>query len=149
MFPYECDLNDEEQIKAVFRHIGDKYDGIDLLVNNAELMKKGFIMDDKNTAIMYEIMETNVLALCVVTREAVKLMRMRAIDRKDVGHIININSIFGHKITACTVIKNLLRSSSRNFLFYKKIFSLVNSQDRNQWPTECMQRLSKTLMHLL
>lgn len=133
MFPYECDINDEEQVKAVFRHIGDKYDGIDLLVNNADLMKKGFIMDDKNTADMYEIMETNVLSLCIVTREAVKLMRMRSMDRKDVGHIININSIFGHKVTACTVIKNLLRSSSRfkNFFFLSFTARIEANGQRN------------------
>lgn len=88
-------------------------------------------MDDKNTSDMYEIMETNVLSLCVVTREAVKLMRMRDIDRKDVGHIININSIFGHKVTACTVIKNLLCSSSRNF-FIAHLLCLVHSQEQNQ-----------------
>jgi hypothetical protein len=35
-----------------------------------------------------------------VTREAVKLMRQRNMDRKNVGHIVNINSIFGHKVAA-------------------------------------------------
>lgn len=103
MLTFECDITDEDQVKAVFRHIGDKYDGIDLLVNNANVMLKGFLLQEKNTADMYQIMNTNVLALCVVTREAVKLMRQRALERKDVGHIVNINSIFGHKITACVV----------------------------------------------
>ncbi|CAG9808141.1 unnamed protein product [Chironomus riparius] len=101
MLTFECDITDEDQIKAVFRHIGDTFDGIDLLVNNANVMLKGFLLDGKNTADMYHIMNTNVLALCVVTREAVKLMRQRAMERKDVGHIVNINSIFGHKVTAC------------------------------------------------
>lgn len=137
MFPYECDINDEEQVKAVFRHIGEKYDGVDLLVNNANLIKKGFIMDDKNTADMYEIMETNVLSLCIVTREAVKLMRMRDMARKDVGHIVNINSIFGHKVTACTVIKSLLCSSSRNFfssrIFSVYIFSFIAGHKTYEW----------------
>lgn len=103
MLTFECDINDEEQVKAVFRHIGEKFDGIDLLVNNANVIKKGFLMDEKNTADMYEIMETNVLALCIVTREAVKLMKQRTLERKDLGHIVNINSIFGRKVTACTV----------------------------------------------
>lgn len=103
MLTFECNINDEEQVKAVFRHIGEKYDGIDLLVNNANVIKKGFIMDEKNTNDMYEIMETNVLSLCIITREAVKLMRSRDFVRKDIGHIININSIFGRKVTACTV----------------------------------------------
>lgn len=111
MLTFECNINDEEQVKAVFRHIGEKYDGIDLLVNNANVIKKGFIMDEKNTNDMYEIMETNVLSLCIITREAVKLMRSRDFVRKDIGHIININSIFGRKVTACTVriVKKLLK----------------------------------------
>lgn len=113
MLTYECDITDEEQIKAVFRHIGDKYDGVDLLVNNASVMLKGFIMDEGNTTDMYRIMDINVLALCVVTREAVKLMRERHMERKDVGHIVNINSIFGHKVSSLVVSQNFFFSLTR------------------------------------
>lgn len=95
---FECDITDESQIKAVFRWIGDKYDGVDMLINNANVITKGLILDDNNTDEMMHIMETNILALCVVTREAVKLMKMRSMERKDLGHIVNINSIFGHKV---------------------------------------------------
>ena len=63
-------------------------------------MTKGLILDDNNTHEMQHIMETNILALCIVTREAVKLMKQRSLERKDVGHIVNINSIFGHKVSA-------------------------------------------------
>lgn len=34
LLPYECDITDEHQIKAVFRFIGEKFDGIDLLVRD-------------------------------------------------------------------------------------------------------------------
>lgn len=98
--PFECDIKDEAQIKSVFKWISDKYDGIDLLINNANVITKGLILDENNTDEMMHIMETNVLGLCVVTREAVKLMKMRPLERKDLGHIININSIFGHKVHA-------------------------------------------------
>lgn len=104
MIPYECEITDEDQLKEVLKTIGDQYDGIDLLVNNANVMVKGFILQDKNFADMHEIMDTNLLALCIVTREGVKLMRQRIIERKDVGHIININSIFGHKVQTCVVM---------------------------------------------
>lgn len=100
LLPMQCDITDEHQLKAVFRYIGEKYDGIDLLINNANVNTKGLILDDNNTAEMLHIMETNILALCIVTREAVKLMKSRPMERKDVGHIININSIFGHKVSA-------------------------------------------------
>lgn len=86
LLPFECDITDEHQIKACFRYIGEKYDGIDLLVrfiyakilllsfattltlfqiNNANVMTKGLILDDNNTDEMNKIMETNILALCV------------------------------------------------------------------------------------
>lgn len=100
LFPFECDICDETQLKAVFRWIGEKYDGIDLLVNNANINSQGLILDEKNTAEMVKIMETNILALCIVTREAVKLMKDRALERKDLGHIIVVNSIFGHKVAS-------------------------------------------------
>jgi enoyl-[acyl-carrier-protein] reductase (NADH) len=29
---FECNIKEEDQVKAVFRFIGEKYDGIDLLV---------------------------------------------------------------------------------------------------------------------
>ncbi len=48
-------------------------------------------------------METNIIGLCLVTREAVKLMKKRDIEQGTIGHIVNINSIFGHKIHACVV----------------------------------------------
>lgn len=100
LLPFQCDIKDESQIKAVFRYIGEKYDGIDLLINNANVITKGLILDDNNTQEMNHIMETNILGLCIVTREAVKLMKQRPLERKDVGHIVNINSIFGHKVSA-------------------------------------------------
>jgi len=75
-------------------------DGIDLLVNNANVITKGLILDEDNTKEIYHVMETNIIGLCLVTREAVKLFKQRPLERKDLGHIININSIFGHKVNA-------------------------------------------------
>ena len=46
-------------------------------------------------------METNIIGLCLVTREATRLMKKRDEEFGTVGHIVNINSIFGHKIHAC------------------------------------------------
>jgi NADP-dependent 3-hydroxy acid dehydrogenase YdfG len=100
LIPMQCDICDEHQVKAVFRYIGEKYDGIDLLINNANVITKGLILDDNNTTELQHIMETNILALCVITREGVKLMKDRPMQRKDLGHIVNINSIFGHKVSA-------------------------------------------------
>lgn len=58
-------------------------------------------MDAKNTVELYRTMETNIIGLCLVTREAVRLMKKRDEEVGSIGHIVNINSIFGHKIHAC------------------------------------------------
>lgn len=100
LIPFDCDITNEVQVKGVFKWISDNYDGIDLLINNANVNTKGLILDENNTAEMMHIMETNILALCVITREGVKLMKQRSMERKDLGHIVNINSIFGHKVHA-------------------------------------------------
>ena len=39
------------------------------------------------------MLDVNILALSIVTREAVALMRANNVDD---GHVININSLFGH-----------------------------------------------------
>lgn len=72
-------------MQPIFRYIGDHYDGIDLLVNNANIMSKGLILDDDNTSILRDVMETNIIGMCIVTREAARLMKMRKEDRKDLG----------------------------------------------------------------
>jgi len=41
------------------------------------------------------MLDVNVLGLCIGTREAVKLMRESKVDD---GHVININSMSGHRI---------------------------------------------------
>ena len=97
LFAFECDIKEEGQVEPVFRYIGDYHDGIDLLVNNANVMCKGLILDDDNTPILRDVMETNIIGMCLVTREAAKLMKMRKEERKNLGHVINVMSIVGHK----------------------------------------------------
>ncbi|KAL3287729.1 hypothetical protein HHI36_002193 [Cryptolaemus montrouzieri] len=83
---------DEELIKA-FEDIEEKFGAVHILVNNAGVvpatnLTEGDITDWRKTV------DTNFLALCVATREAIRSMRKHRID----GHIIHINSITGHKV---------------------------------------------------
>lgn len=94
----ECDVRDEGHINPVFRWIGENYDGIDLLINNVNTMTKGLILNEDNTPQLREIMESNIIGLCLVIREAAKLMASRPPERKNIGHIINITSTVGQKI---------------------------------------------------
>lgn len=94
----ECDVRDEGHINPVFRWIGEKYEGIDLVVCNVNTMTKGLILSENNTAELREILESNIIGLCLVAREAAKLMAARPQERKDIGHIIIISSTVGQKI---------------------------------------------------
>lgn len=62
-----------------------------------KICSKYMLLDDNNTKDLKAMLDANILALCVCTREAVKSMKKREVD----GHIININSIFGHKVNTC------------------------------------------------
>ena len=64
-------------------------------------MTRGLILAEDNTAELKYIMDTNIIGLCLVTREGAKLMTMRSPERKNIGHIINITSTVGQKIDAC------------------------------------------------
>jgi len=101
LIPLECDVREEGSVRPLFRWIGEQFDGIDLLINNANCMLRGLILTEDNTKDLRKIMETNIIGLCLVTREAAKLMTMRAPERKNIGHIINITSTVGQKIDAC------------------------------------------------
>jgi NAD(P)-dependent dehydrogenase (short-subunit alcohol dehydrogenase family) len=61
----ECDVRDEGHINPVFRFIGEKYGGIDLLINNANAMSTGLILNDDNTQALREVMEANIIGLCL------------------------------------------------------------------------------------
>lgn len=102
---YEVDVRDDGSVNPLFRHLGEKFDGIDLLINNCNSMTKGLILDDDNTGALRQVMETNIMGLCIVSREATKLMRMRSPERKNIGHIIIITSTVGQKVDALVQTK--------------------------------------------
>lgn len=47
---------------------------------------------DGSTEVWRRVFDVNVMALCICTREAIKVMKENEID----GHIVHINSIAGH-----------------------------------------------------
>jgi NAD(P)-dependent dehydrogenase (short-subunit alcohol dehydrogenase family) len=91
----ECDVRYEEHVNPVFRYIGERYGGIDLLINNVNSMDRGMILEDENTESLRKTMQTNIIGLCLVLREAAKLMKQRPADQKNIGHIVNITSAVG------------------------------------------------------
>jgi NADP-dependent 3-hydroxy acid dehydrogenase YdfG len=89
--PLTVDLRDTDAIVALFEGIRAERGGVDVLVNNAGLGIGAPLMTGA-TAAWREMLEVNVLALSVATREAVKDMQGRGS-----GHIIHISSMAGHR----------------------------------------------------
>ncbi|XP_043115103.1 dehydrogenase/reductase SDR family member 11-like [Puntigrus tetrazona] len=94
LIPYKCDLSVEDDMLSMFSWIKVHHQGIDVCVNNAGLNFREPLLSGKTSG-WRTIMDVNVIALSVCTREAYQSMKERNIDD---GHIININSVCGHRV---------------------------------------------------
>lgn len=90
----KCDLTQESDIKSAFEWIEGNLGGVDILINNAGIIKTMNLLDEKNTENLRETIDTNVLGVVLCSREAFHSMKKRNVN----GHIIHINSQAGHKI---------------------------------------------------
>ncbi|XP_060524561.1 farnesol dehydrogenase-like [Cylas formicarius] len=88
-----CDVTKEEDVVEAFAWVRDNLGPIHVLVNNAGLEQATDLIDG-DTEKWKKVLDTNILGLCIATREAVRDMTANGVD----GHVININSIIGHKV---------------------------------------------------
>jgi NADP-dependent 3-hydroxy acid dehydrogenase YdfG len=91
--PLRVDLRDEDQIIGMFEQTRTRLGGVDVLVNNAGLGHLAPLLNGQ-TEHWREMLEVNVLALCICTREAIAQMRARG----DAGHVIHISSMAAHRV---------------------------------------------------
>ncbi|XP_063911294.1 farnesol dehydrogenase-like [Zophobas morio] len=89
----KVDISKEEDILAGFKWVSEKLGPVSILINNAGVLPNSTLVDG-STEEWKKVFDTNVMGLCVATREAVKIMKANRID----GHIIHINSVAGHKV---------------------------------------------------
>lgn len=93
VLPLQVDLRDEAQIVRMFEQVREHWGGVDVLVNNAGLGRHAPLTEGE-TERWREMLEVNVLALCICTREAVQDMKRRGGE----GHVIHISSMAAHRV---------------------------------------------------
>ncbi|KAJ3618446.1 hypothetical protein MTP99_006441 [Tenebrio molitor] len=89
----KADFSKEEDILKTFEWTTKNLGPVHILVNNAGTAKHTNLTEGK-TEDWKAVLDLNVLGLCIATREAVKVMKANNIS----GHIVHINSIFGHSV---------------------------------------------------
>jgi len=95
-FSVSCDVTDEDQAHDLIRRTVDEFGKIDILVNNAGVMllsKVGKGLSDQ----WRQMFEVNVLGVLYATDAAIEAMR-----RQHSGHIVNVSSLAGRKVTRDT-----------------------------------------------
>ncbi|XP_063613630.1 dehydrogenase/reductase SDR family member 11-like [Penaeus indicus] len=92
----KCDLTKDSDIMNLFTSIKQQFGGVDVCINNAGLSHSHSLLDG-TTEEWREMLDVNVVALCLCTREAVASMKERKVDD---GQIIHISSMSGHRVTA-------------------------------------------------
>jgi len=87
------DLRVASEIVKFFDTVGKRWQGVHVLVNNAGL---GFAGDlaSQDPGQWREMLEVNVLALCICTQQALAQMK----EHSEESHIIHIGSMSGHRV---------------------------------------------------
>jgi NADP-dependent 3-hydroxy acid dehydrogenase YdfG len=88
-----CDVADEEAVREAFAAARARFGGVDVLVNNAGLGHAGRLADGRLDD-WREMLDVNVLGVCLCTREAIADMRARG----GPGQIIHVGSMAGQRV---------------------------------------------------
>jgi len=95
LVPYKCDVSKDEEVDKMFEWIKANHTGVDICVNNAGFSYNKPLLEISGKE-MREMLDVNVVALTLCTSKSVNSMKERGVND---GHIFNINSMSGHRIT--------------------------------------------------
>lgn len=85
-----CDVSAEAQVNSAFEWIEQHLGGVDVLINNAGIVREGQLLDMPTQEIS-DIMQTNLMGAIYCTKLAAQSMRRRQMA----GHLFFINSTAG------------------------------------------------------
>ncbi|WAL67082.1 SDR family NAD(P)-dependent oxidoreductase [Amycolatopsis cynarae] len=88
-----ADVEDPEQVRALFEAVRDRWGRVDLLVNNAGVFGPSGDLDEIDVEEWRRTVDTNLTGAFLCAREAVRLMKAQ---RPQGGRIINNGSISAH-----------------------------------------------------
>ncbi|XP_018325789.1 farnesol dehydrogenase-like [Agrilus planipennis] len=93
LYALRVGVSNPDEIVTAFQWVKDNLGPTHILINNAGIAINTSLSDGDYDK-WKQILDVNVLGLSVATREAVKQMKENKID----GHIVHLNSVYGHTI---------------------------------------------------
>ncbi len=89
VLPIQVDLRKKEEVQTAVQKIVKTWGAIDILINNAGISGLTRI-DDESDSLWYDILDTNLTGMYLMTKEVLKSMNSHSN-----GRIINISSVLG------------------------------------------------------
>ena len=103
--PYQCDVGDEERVKKMVADTVDRFDRLDVLINNAGTTRYTFMDLDKQTEDLWrEIVDTNLKGTLYCTRAAAPHLK------KTHGAVVNVASIAGYRASGSSVVYGISKA---------------------------------------
>ncbi|GIL48537.1 hypothetical protein Vafri_5038, partial [Volvox africanus] len=94
--PVVCDITKEAEVATLPKIVSKRWPdcGVDILINNAGMSRNDASLFDGNIGSWVEMLSTNVLGTCMMTRAVIQDMKRRG----SYGHIVNMIGLSGHRI---------------------------------------------------
>ncbi|XP_055388963.1 farnesol dehydrogenase-like [Condylostylus longicornis] len=133
-YSYKCDVSSLDSIIEAFTWINEKFGRINILINNAGIVRYCGILTTGNEEEIKKLMEINFMGAIFCTKQMYDIMK----DKEEECHIINMNSVLGHStpFSIASMTYNLYPSSKfalkaateviRQELIEKKSFRISN-----------------------